>query len=127
MLASIIVTNYNYSKFLRRCLRSCLNQKTRYESVKISKKDICELSTKIYDPEGDKLNYYFEVLPENYQKVEGGDFQKSLEKVNINIISNENGNLKFKAPLKRGAYRIFVYADDGQKNVATANFPFYVK
>ena len=30
MLASIIVTNYNYSKFLRRCLRSCLNQKTRY-------------------------------------------------------------------------------------------------
>ena len=104
-----------------------LNQKTRYESVKISKKDVCELSTKIYDPEGDKLNYYFEVLPENYQKVEGGDFQKSLEKVNINIISNENGNLKFKAPLKRGAYRIFVYADDGQKNVATANFPFYVK
>ena len=63
------------------------------------------MSTKIYDPEGDKLNYYFEVLPENYQKVEGGDFQKSLEKVNINIISNENGNLKFKAPLKRGAYK----------------------
>ena len=58
--------------------------------------------TKIYDPDGDKLNYYYEVLPENYQKVEGGDFQKSLESVNINIISNQNGNLKFKAPLKRG-------------------------
>ena len=26
MIASIIVTNYNYSKFLRRCLRSCLGQ-----------------------------------------------------------------------------------------------------
>ena len=26
MIASIIVTNFNYSKFLRRCLRSCLGQ-----------------------------------------------------------------------------------------------------
>ena len=26
MLASIIITNYNYGKFLGECLRSCLNQ-----------------------------------------------------------------------------------------------------
>lgn len=36
MLASIIITNYNYSKFLNRCLRSCINQnlpKRLYEII----------------------------------------------------------------------------------------------
>ena len=34
--ASIIITNYNYSKFLTRCLRSCFNQsldRSHYEII----------------------------------------------------------------------------------------------
>ena len=35
MLASIIITNYNYSKYLGRCLRSCLNQTLSSEKYEI--------------------------------------------------------------------------------------------
>lgn len=40
MIASIIVTNYNYSKFLRRCLRSCLSQNIgeNYEVILVDDK-----------------------------------------------------------------------------------------
>ena len=37
------------------------------------------------------------------------------------------GKFLFKAPVKTGAYRFFVYAYDGNGNVATANIPFYVR
>ena len=35
MLASIIITNYNYSKYLGSCLRSCLNQTLSSEKYEI--------------------------------------------------------------------------------------------
>lgn len=35
MLVSIIITNYNYSKYINRCLRSCLNQSMPLEKYEI--------------------------------------------------------------------------------------------
>ena len=70
------------------------------------------------------MNYY--LVYRNYQKVEGGDFQKSLEKVNINIISNENGNLKFKAPLKRVLIE-FLCTLMMDKKMLQQQISFYVK
>ena len=33
----------------------------------------------------------------------------------------------FSAPAQEGAYRVFVFALDGQGNAATANIPFFVR
>ena len=49
------------------------------------------------------------------------------EKVDFEIVSNLNGELKFKVPFDEGEYRLFCYAYDGKNKVGTANFPFYVE
>lgn len=41
MLVSIIITNYNYSKYINRCLRSCLNQTMSIEKYEIILVDDC--------------------------------------------------------------------------------------
>ena len=39
---------------------------------------------------------------------------------------DDGGMLEIRAPRVDGPYRMFVYAYDGNGNVATANFPFHV-
>lgn len=82
----------------------------------------------VNDPDDDKLTYRFELLPEPTKVGEGGDFEekpKAIENTFTN--SSNNGKVTLKSPQKEGAYRLFVYATDGNNNVATANIPFYVK
>lgn len=82
----------------------------------------------VADPDNDKLNYHWEVLPEPTEVGEGGDYEARPKPVE-NLISGpmDNGQATLKAPDKEGAYRLFVYASDGNNNVATANIPFYVR
>ena len=80
------------------------------------------------DPDNDKLNYRWEVLPEPTKVGEGGDFEARPKAVENGISRTVNGGqATLKAPGKEGAYRLFIYITDGNNNVATANLPFYVK
>ena len=88
----------------------------------------CSANVVVFDPDNDKLNYRWEVLPEPTQLSDGGDFEARPEAVSNSITGNYNQNkITFIAPLKEGAYRLFVYISDGKNKVATANFPFYVR
>ena len=60
-----------------------------------------------------QLTYSWEILPESTDLKDGGDFEERPEAIEIEIISNINGELKFKAP-KKGIYRLFAYVNDGQ-------------
>lgn len=79
------------------------------------------------DPDGDRLSYRWELLPEPTQLSEGGDFEARPKPVEGLLFPGEAGKALFKAPDTEGAYRLFVYVTDGNNNVATANIPFYVK
>lgn len=79
------------------------------------------------DPDGDKLTWRWEVLPEPAQLSEGGDFEARPKPVEGIVTSRGAGKATLKAPEKEGAYRIFVYVTDGKNNVATANIPFYIR
>ncbi|MDF2189683.1 glycoside hydrolase family 2 TIM barrel-domain containing protein [Paraflavitalea sp. CAU 1676] len=79
------------------------------------------------DPDKDKLNWRWEVVPEPTQLSEGGDFEARPKPVEGLIKTTGEGKVILSTPAKEGAYRLFVYITDGHNNVATANIPFYVK
>ena len=81
----------------------------------------------VNDPDGDTLNYRWELLPEPTQVGEGGDFEARPRPVDNAFSGSANkGQVSLVAPPKAGAYRLFMYVSDGHNNVATANLPFYV-
>ncbi|WP_312792171.1 family 16 glycosylhydrolase [Sphingobacterium sp.] len=79
------------------------------------------------DPNGDKLAIRWELLKESTDLKEGGDREERPQAV-TGFIKNSTGNRTLlTAPYKEGAYRLFVYASDGNNKVATANIPFFVR
>ena len=82
----------------------------------------------VTDPDNDKLTYRWELLPEPAQVGEGGDYEARPKPLENRVSGSAgNGQAMLKAPEKEGAYRLFIYVNDGNNNVATANLPFYVK
>ena len=103
-----------------------LNDKTAYDSVTTHPGNQLHAVLKMDDVDNDPINYTWEVLPESTDLKDGGDKEERPENIDIIETTNQNGVLKFKAPVP-GQYRLFVYADDGFGHSATANIPFMVK
>ena len=103
-----------------------MNDKTAYDSVTTHPGNQLHAVLKMYDVDNDPINYTWEVLPESTDLKDGGDKEERPENIDIIETTNQNGVLKFKAPVP-GQYRLFVYADDGFGHSATANIPFMVK
>lgn len=104
-----------------------MNGKKPKESVYVKPRQTVKFKIKSNDPDGDKLKYRWEILPESTDIKSGGDKESRPEPVEIVIKDGSKaGKLNFKAPRKTGPYRLFVYIYDGNGNAATANFPFYV-
>lgn len=79
------------------------------------------------DPDNDPLTYKWVILKEVKVRSQGGARESEPEGINIEVISDDNGDLKFKSPMDIGEYRLYCYVFDGKNKVGTANFPFYVK
>lgn len=72
-----------------------------------------------------KIIYNWKILAESTDKKSGGDKEEEAVELNGLIKSKKSNDIKFRAPLQEGAYRIFVSALYNGK-VAYANIPFYV-
>jgi len=66
-------------------------------------------------------------MPESTDKKAGGDFEKTPEPIGFKVLEQTNDKILIKAPSSSGPYRFFIYIRDNNKNIATANIPFYVK
>ncbi|MBD1395648.1 hypothetical protein H9Q13_00585 [Pontibacter sp. JH31] len=87
----------------------------------------CTAAVYATDPEGDRLQVKWEILPETVSE-DGNTIKESKpHPVEGALAMSKDTKVALKAPQRDGAYRLYAYVYDGQGNVATANFPFYVK
>jgi hypothetical protein len=74
----------------------------------------------------DTLTLYWEIRPEAIYASYAGQGEKEPQPIE-GLIQKHDHNTTFTAPKEKGAYRLFVYAFDGKRNVSSANLPFYVQ
>ncbi|MEO0473689.1 MAG: glycoside hydrolase family 2 TIM barrel-domain containing protein [Bacteroidota bacterium] len=103
-----------------------LDGKTALDNVSLSAGQEYTAKVVIKDHENDPITYRWEILPESTDLQDGGDYEERPQAVEDVFVSQEDGQLVFKAPAK-GAYRVFVYAEDGYGHAATANIPFQIR
>lgn len=103
-----------------------LDGKNAYQNVTLTAGNTYGATVVVNDPEGDPLTFKWEVMPESTDLGDGGDHETVPEKL-TGAVDGSGSNVKVKAPKTPGAYRLFVYAFDGQNHAAHANIPFLVK
>ncbi len=108
-----------------RLLEFQLDGKTAYDNVSLSPTKHYDAIVKIEDTDGDKIKYTWDVKPESSDLGDGGDFESTPESL-MGLIEGEGDTIDLTAPSVGGAYRLFIYADDGNGNTAHANIPFLV-
>lgn len=85
----------------------------------------------VNDPDGDILKIEWELVPENKKfGAYAGQGEKKPQAVERAIIKKDAGGktIKFMTPAEEGGnFRMFVYANDGNNNVAVANIPFHIQ
>ena len=81
----------------------------------------------VIDHENDSLKYNWVIMEESKVKSIGGDYERTPKSYPRLILEKNGSVVKFKAPRKKGPYRLFAYVEDDNRGAATVNFPFYVK
>jgi hypothetical protein len=79
------------------------------------------------DPDGDELEFRWEVMRESEARQEGGDLEEVPEVLPGLLQVAGPGRVEMTAPTEAGPYRLFVYAYDGRGHAGHANIPFLVK
>ncbi|MEM7104834.1 MAG: glycoside hydrolase family 2 TIM barrel-domain containing protein [Bacteroidota bacterium] len=104
-----------------------LDGKTAHDRVYLKKGQFYTAEVKINDPDGDNITYIWDIKPESTDLGVGGDYEKTPRSVAGLLSRAKENTISIKPPKKPGAYRLFVYAYDGNGNAAHANIPFYIK
>jgi hypothetical protein len=103
-----------------------LDNKTAEQNIHVKPGISYQATARVRDPDNDPLTYRWEVMEESTDLKTGGDLE-SKPRTYLDLIDHPNqGAITLKAPTRPGAYRLFVYAFDGQGHAAHANIPFFV-
>lgn len=103
-----------------------LDSKTAGEDVVVAAGQQYEARVLAADPDGDALDFHWEIMRESAATQSGGDREKIPETLPGLIRNMNRQRVRVTAPREPGAYRLFVYAYDGNGNAGHANLPFQV-
>lgn len=103
--------------------------KVATENITFSPGENATASVNSVDPDGDRLTYIWQIVPESTDKKSGGDAEIAPKPLRGIFRRNTRrlNQVNFEVPRKPGQYRLFIYIFDGNKNVATGNIPFLVQ
>lgn len=102
-----------------------LDDKQASENVTLYAGETYEAVFAVTDPDGDSLDYRWEVKPESATQNSGGAREQEIANL-AGVISAGSGNMVQVSAPAPGEYRLFAYASDGNGNAAHANVPFRV-
>lgn len=103
-----------------------LNNKRANNNIKLKANGSYSAMVDVSDPENDTLSFRWEIMRESSTTKTGGDAEYIPESLKKLFSKSSNDKANFKAPSKPGAYRLFIYVDDGNNHTAHANIPFWV-
>ena len=104
-----------------------LDARTAYDNITVPPGATYRADVRAFDPDGDALKYYWEVMRESRATQTGGDREEVPEIMQGLVRSSRDGEAAVIAPSEPGAYRLFVYVFDGNGNAGHANIPFRVE
>jgi hypothetical protein len=103
-----------------------LDGKTARQSVELTAAGIYPASFNVVDLDNDNIHYRWELKLESEAQQVGGDREARIESFESGLAEQNAPNVQFSAPTQPGAYRLFVYAYDGNNHAAHGNIPFLV-
>ncbi|MEM6723337.1 MAG: glycoside hydrolase family 2 TIM barrel-domain containing protein [Bacteroidota bacterium] len=104
-----------------------LDGKKALDDIKLNPTNDYSAKVLIRDPDQDVLNYIWEIREESTSTKSGGDTEYIPAVIEGLFSSTADSTVTFRAPTKPGAYRLFIYVEDGQNHAAHANIPFFVE
>lgn len=102
-----------------------LDGKNGYDNIYLESGKMYEAKADVLDEDGDEITYKWEIVKESTDKKAGGDVEEKPEALDGLIQKGNRPEITFKTPTQSGAYRLFIYATDGEK-MTYGNWPFYV-
>jgi hypothetical protein len=103
-----------------------LNGEGAAESVTLKPGQTVSATVASRDPEGQPLRWRWILMEESQATESGGDRERVPREI-PGRVAGEAGEVRLTAPDQPGAYRLFVYTEDGGGKAAHANIPFLVE
>jgi len=108
-------------------LEATLDNKTRYDHIKLLPGKSYDVTYRFNDPDGDSLELRFELLRESTDLKVGGDREARPESLDTIVSDINSSSASIVSPGVPGPYRLFIYGTDGHNHAATVNIPFMVQ
>ena len=97
------------------------------DNVRLEAGEPYSAAVEVSDPEEDELIYRWEIMKESASQNTGGDPEYVPPSIRGEFPDDAGSTTTFRAPTQAGAYRLFIYVEDGNQHAAHANIPFLVE